>query len=194
MFFAIISYFATVFFVVKIMNKKRVKYSKFPVFKIIKDGVAFHSKKRHRLKIENCRYEQMGKIVYVVKNGKFMQIKNIDNVIQKDGYLYFQAQGNVEIICKDFEEKEYFYLTIKSEKFNLDLLKQKAIIELINNFFNINFCKNAKKYLIIVKKVLKISIFEKKLIIKQNKFKFPFQIQYSIKGKNKTINLNWICV
>ena len=190
MFFAILSYFATIFFVVKIMNKKRVGYSEFPVLKIIKDGITFYSKKRHRLKIENCRYEQMGKILFVVKNGKFMQIKNVDNVIQRGEYLYFQAQGNVEIICKEFEAKEYFYLTIKSEKFNIDLLKQKAIIELINNFFNINFCKNAKKYLIIVKKVLKIEIFEKKLIIKQNKLKFPFQIQYSINGKNKTVNLN----
>ena len=74
MFFAIMSYFVTVFFVAKIMNKKRVRYCEFPVLKIIKDGVVFHSKKRHRLKIESCRYEQMGKVVYVVKNGKFMQI------------------------------------------------------------------------------------------------------------------------
>lgn len=190
MILALISYFVTLFFVVRIMENKHTKHKELPTLQMMKNGVFFHSKQRHRIQIENCKYEQVGNCVYVTKNGEIIQIKNVDNVIKKDEYLYFKALGNVEILCQNFNGIEYFYLHIMSAKFNINTLKQEALTELINNNFEINFCKNAKKYLIIVKNVLKITIFEKKLTIKQNKFKFPFQIQYSINGKNKIINLN----
>ena len=192
MIFGIIAYFIVVFIVIYVLDFKSESFNQLPTMIVIKNGVGFYSNKRHRIKIDGCRYEQMGNYVFVFsKDGRIIEIKNIDNIFKRDKYLYFNAMGRVEICAKISNEYEYFYLNILSEKFDIQQVKQNALKELVNNFFDLNLSKNAKKYLNILKNVLKITIFEKKLTIKQNIFKFPFKVEYIINGKMKKVKLNY---
>ena len=188
----IVAYFVVVIMVIWALDFNCKSFQELPTMIVVKDGVEFYSKKRHRVKIDNCKYEQMGNNIFIFcNNGGMIEIKNIDNIFKRENYLYFKAKGKVAIYSKISNEYEYFYLNIHSEKFDIQQVKQNALKELVNNFFDLNLSKNAKKYLNILKNVLKITIFENKLTIKQNIFKFPFKIEYIINGKIKRVKLNY---
>ena len=113
--------------------------------KLKKDGIMFTSFAQHRLKAENCKIIQIGKSVYCKMLNKLIVIKNIDNVFRNENFLYFTALGKVQVVfdCKTIYR--YFNIDIKSKKFTLEDQKQLAIQDLINNNFEINFCKILKK-------------------------------------------------
>ena len=119
-----------------------------------------------------------------------MIISNVKDVKIYKHYLYFTAMGEVEI-CFDFKDiYRNFAIIIKSKQFSIDELKQQAILDIVNNNFDLNSSKIFKKYIKIIEKVLNISIFNEKLTIKPNKFKLSFELAYKLNNKIKRINIS----
>ena len=178
------------FLVINLKKTKKIKYKPLPKLYMKKDGITFTSTSTHRLKIENKKTMQIGNVLYFKTESKLIIISNVKEVRIVNEYLYFTALGNVKFTFDCEEFFRYFALSIKSQQFNLDELKQSAICDLINNNFDINFCKNAKNYINIIEKVLNICIFQEKIIIKPNKFKLSFTLTYKLNNKIKRIIIN----
>ncbi|MBQ8614985.1 MAG: hypothetical protein IJ415_00220, partial [Clostridia bacterium] len=153
-------------------------------------GIIFNSFLCHRIKIDNFKTIQLGTKVYIKTNSKLVTISNVDKVFKHENYLYFTALGKVKILFNCDEIYKYFNIEITSKKFSIEELKQEAIYDLINNNFEINFCKILKRYIKIIENVLNIHIFQEKLVIKQNKFQFPFELKYKLNNRIKHISIN----
>lgn len=186
---AIIFYFITFFCVIK-TRKRRIKFSDFPQFKINQSGVFFYSKQTHRIKIENDEVFQIQKNLYIRTKNEIIIIKNVENVKIFENFLYFKALGKVKIIFNIKQIYNYLVLLVESKQIDMNYLRQIAIIDLINNDFDINNSKLLKKYIKILKNVLNIGIFKEKIVVKQNKYKIPFILTYKINNKIKKVCVN----
>lgn len=186
---SLILYLVTFFFVLKIKKHAMLRFKPFPKLNLKKDGVFFASNAKHRIKICDQKYLQIGKSVYIKSKDKIVEIFNVDKVFKFEDFLYFTALGKVQIKLDLLDVYKYFNIEIFSKKFSLAEQKQSAIIELLNNNFEINLCKLLKNYIKNIKNVLNIHIFQKKIIVKQNKFHLPFILIYKT---NKTIKKVYI--
>lgn len=187
---AMILYFVTFFCVAKFRKKHHLKFKPFPNLLLKKDGIVFISNTKHRIRIGEQKYVQLGNKIYLKTSNKLVVIFNVDKVFQNAEYLYFTALGKVRIIFDCHRVYKYFNIEIDSKKFSLNEQKQSAILDLINNNFEINFCKTLKNYIKNIKNILNIHIFKKKLIVKQNKFHLPFVLKYKINNRIRKVYIN----
>jgi len=180
-------YFITFFCVVKFKLTYDLRHENFPTLKMKKSGISFVSTSTHRIKITNIKTKLIGKTLYLKTTKTLIIITNVKDVKIYNQFLYFTCLGRVQVFfdCKEFYQ--YFVIIIKSDQFDINELKQSALINLANNGFDINFSDIAKKYVNIIKKVLNINIFDKKITIKQNKFKFSFELVYKANNKIKKV-------
>ena len=186
----LIIYFLTFVFVKKFKEKHRLKFKPFPNLTLKKNGIVFVSKLKHRIKINNQKYLQIENQIYLKTREEVVVIENVCDVFKYEDFLYFSGLGTVKIIFNCKSIYKYFNLEIKSEKFSLDEQKQSAILDIINNNFQINFSKILKNYIKNIKNILNIQVFSKKIIIKQNKFHLPFILKYKLNSKIKKFYIN----
>ena len=187
---ALIIYLLTFWVVTKIKEKRLVKFKPFPKLILKRKGIFFYSKTRHRLKIGDDKFVQIRNDVYLKTNDKVVIVSNIDKVMFINGYLYFTALGRISINLDLSKISNYFNVEILSKKFNLNEQKQLAILDILNNNFDLKFCKNLKKYINNIENILNINIFSKKIIVKQNKFNLPFVLKYKLNNKIKKVYVN----
>ena len=128
--------------------------------------------------------------LYIKNNEKVVIISNVKNVEIYENFLYFTGCGKVEISFDCSMFYKYFALEISSQQFDLKPLKQCAIIDIMNNDFELKFSKIAKKYIKIIEKVLNMCIFKEKIIVKQNNFKLSFVLSYKLNNRIKRIYIN----
>lgn len=183
-------YFLVALFVLEFKKKKRLKVFEFPTLKLTKKGIVFSSHKQHKIKICELKILQYGDIVYLKRNGEIIIIKHVGDVFMFNDYLYFTGKGKVEILFDCSLIYKYFNIIIISEKFNLNDHKQMALKDIIEHCFQLKFCKNLEKYINIITKWLNISIFTKKIVIKQNKFHLPYTLKYKVNNKIIQLNIN----
>ena len=157
--------------------------------KIASDGLEFPSYSRHRLDVSNCKCVFSFHRVGIYSKDKIIFIENILDCFIHENFLYFKGNGTVKIIF-DFEDRHYFYLDIKSNMVDINHYKSLALIELVENLFDYMKCENFKKFLKIVKNLLKIRIFNDKIEINQNKFKISYTVRYKINNKIKKVFIN----
>jgi len=177
---------------VLILNFKKhtkLKYNNFPKLHLKKYGIEFFSYSVHRIKIYDAKLNLVEKDLYIKILNKIVVIKNVEDVVVFNDYLYFHTLGKVKILFDCSSIFRYYNIKIISNKLCVEGVKQQSLIELINNKFQINFCKSVKKYINIIKNILKIEIFEKKLKIKPNNLKIPFILKYRVNNKIKRINV-----
>lgn len=174
----------------KIRKNKMLRYEPLKNLSLKKKGIEFCSKSCHRIKMPNIKKLQVGTRLYVRTNDKIIIFENVDKVFVFEEYLYFTALGKVRIRFDCSEIYRYFNIEIKSEKFNIEELKQSAINDIINNNFEINFCKILKRYIKIIENVLNIHIFQKKIVIKQNKLRLSYILTYKLNNIIKQVNIN----
>lgn len=186
----LIIYTATVILIIFLLQKKKLKYSEFPFLKLKKNGLVFKSTKHHRMEIADAKIMQVGTNVYIKKNGHMFTLKNVDEVVLKNGFLYFKALGIVHIVFNAKAIYRYFNLQIYSKDIDIENLKNKALIDILNNILNLANAYILKKYLKILKNTLKIHINNEKITIKQNFFKISYTIKYKINNKIKMIKVN----
>lgn len=176
--------------VTKLKQKIKLNFKPFPTLKLRKDGIIFDSFSCHRIKSESNKIMQVGKKVYINIKNKLIIISNVDKVFMHENHLYFTGLGKVKILFDCIEIYRYFNIKITSKKFSIEELKQEAIIDYLNNSFDINFCEKLKRYIKILENVLNVHVFSKKIIVKQNKFQFPFVLKYKLNNTIKQININ----
>lgn len=185
----IISYLVASILIIYMCTKKRKRYSDFPSIKVVKNGLIFQSKSRHRIKINDAKYVLINDMIYLKTPNKMVIIKNICNVYKIKDYLYFLSLGECRIIfdCKDIYK--YYNIKIKSEYIDIENLKRQSILELMNNLFDIRACKTLAKYLKVLKNMLNITIEDKKIKVKANKYRIPFTLIYRIDDRIKKIKI-----
>ncbi len=133
---------------------------------------------------------QVDKIVYIKKDNKMIVLINVDNLCFKDDYMYFSALGKVKILFNCICFYKYFNIEISSQKFDLKDLQQTALLDILNNLFNLKNAKILLKYLKIITKVLNININKKKIVVKRNKFKIPYTLTYKVNNVLKRVKVN----
>lgn len=190
MIWAIICYFLTFCLTIVILNKRRIQYVSYPKLYLKKFGLVFYSFKTHRINIKDCKTMQVDKIVYIKKDSKMIILTNVDNLQFNDDYMYFSGLGKVKISFNCTCFYKYFNIDIDSKKLDLKNLKQLALLDVINNLFNLKNAKILLKYLKVITKVLNISINDKKIIVKRNKFKIPYILTYKVNNVLKRVNVN----
>ena len=158
--------------------------------KINKYGIIFYSFARHKIKVGAVKIMEMDKSVYLKRDGKTIILKNVFEPTLRGEYLYFKANGNVKIIFNAKNFYKYFNIEIKSSAFDLTELKQKAIMDILNNLFNLNNCVELKHYLKIITNILNVHITDNKITVKKNKFNLTFQLIYKLNNTIKKININ----
>ncbi len=175
--------------ILKLKKNKRMCYKGFPKLTLKKDAISFISKDRHRVKIFGYEVVEAGDNLYLYNAQEIITITNVNKVERCEEYLYFQALGEVKIHLDLKDIYKYFSIIITSKRFDIEELKQQAIEDIINSNFNKNNSKVAKKYINIVKNVLNIKIFSKKIEVKQNKYHLPFKLVYKLNNKIHEINV-----
>lgn len=186
----IVSYFSTFVFTLLILRFKKIKFAPLTNLYMKKNGIVFKSNKNHRLYVENCKLMQLDKMVYITKNNKMIILNNVDNVRIVKNFIYFKALGKVEIIYNFKEFYRYFNIDILSNKIDINQLKQLALVNAVENIFDLKNAEILIKYLKILKNVLNISLFKEKIVIKKNKFKIPFTVKYRVGNVVKYVNIN----
>lgn len=189
MILAILCYFLTYGIVVK-CRRHEIEFKKFPLIRIVNGGFVFNSLETHRFRFCDKNIFKIRNILYIKTKNELILIKNIKNVQIFENYIYFTAMGKVEILCDVRSFYKYLVLDIKSEQFDMDNLRQTAILNYINNNFDYNFSNLLKKYIKIIKNILNIHIFKEKIVVKQNKYKIPFVLTYKINSKIKKVCVN----
>lgn len=183
-------YFITSFIVFIILLKRKTKYSIVEKFRVLKSGINFFSTKRHRIKISNAKILQIQNIVYLKKDNQTIILKNVDNIYLKEDFLYFDALGNVSILCDLSNIYKYFNLQIYSNQFDFCSIKKQALQDLFNNLFCLNLSEKINRYLKMLKDILNIKITKQGIVVGQNKYYIPLKITYKINNTIKTININ----
>lgn len=178
MIIAIFAYILTIFLVFYKIKKNKYKTKPLPKLKINKNGIIFYSNEKHKIKLDNVKLLVIEYTAYLKSDNQIVTIHNVEDVFFYEGYLYFKAKGDVKILFATAEIYRYFNLIIQAKKFNLNKLKQLALIDVLNNVFNITNSKILKKYLNIVKNILKININNKKIEIKPNSFNLSYTLIY----------------
>lgn len=186
----VISYFFGLFIVFILLRIKRTKTKPIPKINFNTKEIYFNSFSRHKILVGKCAIMQISNTIYLKKDGKMLIIKNVKDVLYLKNYIYFTSQGKLEILLNLESISPYLNIKIYSNYFNLS--KQREIVEreILNNLFNINNCKELNRYIIFIKKILNIQIQSNSIKIGQNKYKLPYTIYYSMKGKTKKINVN----
>ena len=190
MIFIVYAYFFAIFLTFFIKNVKINRVKPLPKIKIIKSGLVFFSFFYHKIYVGDVKLIKFEGLIYLKKSDKIMVIKNIEKVFLKNEYLFFKGMGKVHIIlnCKNIFRQ--FNLEISSPNFDVELLKERAINELINNLFDYENCKLVKRYLFLVENIFNINANEKSLIVKQNKYFLSFSLSYRVKNCYKTVKFN----
>lgn len=188
----VVLYFLVFSLVLKVKKNKGIKFKKFPTLKLTKNGIEFSSFDIHRIFIKDFKVMQVENVVYLKTQSQLLTISNIDNVFYFENYLHFTSKGRVKILFDCTSIYRYFSIKIESKKFNLNSLKQMAILDLMNNAFDLNKSKIMKKYINIIENVLNIKISKEKVVVKQNKLKIPFILTYKINNKIKKVKINEI--
>lgn len=189
MLFALLAYFLTFYLVIKIKSKFKHKETSFPFLKFTKTGISFFSYNQHEIKIQNMKTMQIDGLVYLKNGDKLIIISNVKDVKIYEDYLLFTANGETKILFDCKEYYRYFTLDIQSEQFNLNNIKQTAILDIMNNNFDLNSSSLAKRYMNLLKNILNIHIDNEKIVVKPNKFKFSFVVTYKINNKIKQVNI-----
>ena len=189
MILAVIAYFLTFYLVMKIKNKHKQKEICFPLLKMTKTGITFFSYDEHKINIQNMKTMQIGDVLYLRTTEKLIIISNVKNVKIYEDFVQFTSCGQTKILfdCLDFFR--YFAIDICSKQFNLSKIKQTAILDLMNNNFDIKSSALAQRYINIIKNILNIHIDNEKVIIKPNRFKFSFVVTYMVNNKIKRVNI-----
>jgi len=187
--FILFFYFFTIFFVNFLINKFKLKTKPLPKLKINKNGIFFTSYLNHKIKINFFKILIIDNVVYLKQNNNFILIKNVANVFTSNNYLYFKGLGEVKIMFNAEEFYRYFNIVIKCNKFNINKLKQNALMDILNNVFNLKNSKILKKYVNFIKNVLKININNKKISIKPNNFNFSYTLYYVVNNKIKQVEV-----
>lgn len=154
-----------------------------------KYGLSFYSFEQHRIIIENAKIMQVGNLVYVKRNNKMFILKNVDNIQVANGFLYFKAEGHVEIILNCRNIYKYFSVDINSQKLNISAFKDQALNFLATNPMSLNNNSKINHYINFLKNILNIDLDGGRLKIGRNKFKIPFSLTYKLNGKIKKVNI-----
>jgi len=190
--FSLVAYFFT-FFLINVLRKKHNnKFKSFPYMKMQKNGIVFTSFLQHRIRIYNIKYLQMGTNIYLKTSTGIVIISNVKILKHEKDFLYFKCFGEIKILFDCKKIFRYFNIRIESEKFKINHLKHMALMDLINSGFDENKSKMLQKYIKILKNILNIYIFDEKIIVKQNKFLFPFTIKYKLNNRVKIVYINQI--
>ena len=186
----IISYLVSSIIVIMLLSIFKVGYKKFPKLKIKKRGIVLYSNKKHRINIFSASFVAIGGNVYIKENKKTVIIKNVINAFKRKNFLYFTANGKVEIIVDCSRFYKYFNIVITSKELNFNKFKSKTETDILDNLTNLDKCENLNKYLTFIRKILRIDINNKRIIIKPNSFKFSYTILYKLNNKLKRVNIN----
>ena len=184
-----IAYMFVVYVIVKFKRNRRLTYKELPKLTLKKDGISFNSCGRHRIKNLGFEMVSVRDCLYLFNAAKIVVIENVNKVELHENYLYFTALGDVKVYLNLMDVYRYFSIIIKSEKFNIDSLKQKAIIDILNQNFEAKNSQIVKKYIKIIKNILNIEVLSKKIITKPNKYRLPFQLTYKLNNKIKHIKV-----
>lgn len=172
-----------------LLEKFKYKIFEFPKLKTNKNGIQFFSFKKHRLYVERVKIFKIADNYYLKTDKAIIIFKNIKNVVLKNGYMYFKALGEVEINFNFENLYRYFNFNINLKNVDFNNLKQIAILDLMNNGFEVEKSENFKKFLKFIKNILKIEINDKKLTIFSNNLNISYQIVYKCNNKIKKINI-----
>lgn len=185
----ILSYLLVSLLILYLCRKKRTRYTLFPKLKLDRSGINFFSYSRHRIRINNQKFVYVKDRVYIKTNTSFVILKNVGEIVYHKNYLYFTAFGDCKIFfdCKSIFR--HFNIYIKTEYLDFDQLKQRALLDILNNQFELKNCKTLIKYLKIIKYALNIEIGEKEIKVRPNKYKIPFTLIYKSNDKIKKINI-----
>jgi len=186
----IIIYFVFFALAVNITKKKSLKFVNIPYVKVKKNGFIFYSKRVHRIKKNNMNVSFISNSLFLKTENKVVVISNVSNVEVVEGYIYFKGLGEVKIIDEIKEIFRYFSIHVSSKIFNWNKLKQDAIVDYLNNSFDVKFSEITKKYFKLIENVLKIQIFKEKILIKKNSLNFPLSVKYKLNNVLKTIIIN----
>ena len=155
-----------------------------------KEGIHFYSTSIHRFKINFLEPMLVGNVLYLKRDNKLIIISNVSNVQVYNEYLYFSCLGKVKIYLNLTSIYRYFSIKIKSQKFNIEVIRQQAIVDFVNNSFDENFSKILNRYVKIIQNVLNIHIFSEKILIQPNEFRLPFELTYKLNKRIKHIKIN----
>ena len=189
MLIAFIFYCLTIFLfiIAKQIKNKIIK----PILncRVLKNGVCFFSNKRHKLKVENAKLLMVKDVAFLKNEHKTIAIKNVKDVCLKNDYIYFTGLGNVKIIFNCEKFYRYFNIKIISADFDLKKNKDEAVLDILNHIFCLKNAKKLQKYLKILIFVLKISINEKKVLVRKNKYNLSFKLIYRLNNVLKVISI-----
>ncbi len=188
--FLILGYFLGLLLVIVFKNRSLFHAMPYPKLKLCKYGLKFNSTKRHRIYVGECKIMQLNNQVYLKKSGRVVVLKNVDKIATKCGYLYFTALGEVRIIFNAKQFYKYFNLKIISKNFDLEKIKDSALISLTDYIFNPERSEKLSRYLNILINILKIKIIDGRLSIKRNKFNLKYQLKYVRRNRIMTINVS----
>ncbi|MCQ2564833.1 MAG: hypothetical protein MJ152_03150 [Clostridia bacterium] len=186
----LIVYFVTFTLTMLVILHFRCKVKPLPKLKLKKFGLEFCSHFKHKIKIDDASVMFIGHAVHCKKGGSLITIKNVKNAFVWGKFLYFESLGTTQIFCDVKSFFNYMQLKIEMENFDVQKFYEEAVADLINHLFCFENSEKLKKYLTFVKKVLKISVNNTKLTIKQNKLKLAFCLTYVIGGRKKRIMVN----
>ena len=189
MFIFLVSYLLSAIITVYVLQK--FKYRTYPLTKLrlTKSGIGFYSTKRHKIKIYNFKIITIKDGVCIKTEHELIALKNIKNVLLRKEYLYFCGCGKVEFVFNCVNFYRYFNIRISSNDFDFEELKECAMIDLINNCFDVNKADNFKKFINFIKNTLKINLNNESVSVSANKTPFSYQITYKLNNKIKKINV-----
>lgn len=183
-----ISYILSIFATSVIVEKLKYSYKPFPKLNLTKFGIKFFSNQRHRIKISD-KIVKIGENVYLKCCNQIVAFQNIKNAVIKNEYLFFTANGEVKIIFNTGEYYKYFNLSVNTNGLDFSSLKQTAILDLINNNFEMQQARKFNKFLNFIKNTLNIKIDNDKVRVFANKLKISYELTYKANGKIKKINV-----
>ncbi len=189
---ALIAYFVTFYLIIK-LKRVKIKVSPFPLLKLYKNGVLFHSCSNHKLNLnKEVKTILINTNLYIKTEKEIVVITNIKDVKRYNNTLYFTACGQVKILFNCNDIYKYFAINISSKHIQLSQIKQEAILDLINHMFNYEFSKTTKKFLNIIRNVFNINFIDEKIVVKPNKFRLSFVLTYKVNNTIKRVNVNQI--
>ena len=168
---------------------RRYKVYEIKDLRLCDGGISFKSNLQHKVDISNCKYVFCNEFLCIYTGKNLVKIANVKGAYVFKNFLYFTGLGEVKFLC-DFSARNYLSFDIKSQIIDVCGYKELALRELVVNLFDFDKCENLKKFLKIIKKVLKIHVFNDKIVINQNKFHLSYILTYKIKNKIKKIFVN----
>ena len=189
MFIFFLSYIVTMYVTTYIVQKLKYKTKPIPKLKVTKFGIEFFSNQKHKIEITNAKIIKTDESIFLKVQDKIILIRNVKNLVLRNEHIYFCANGSVRIIfdCSTFYK--YFNICIKSNDINFEELKQIALLELLNNNFDVSRAKKFKKFLNFIKNTLKIEINKEKIKVFANNLNLSYLLVYKMNNKIKQINI-----